>query len=500
MTTTEPRRGRATPTDEPMAADRRTLTIGAIAMVVLILVGVVSGALFARSACGDIGPSVVAAPVAGAEPGLLRDVAPALDAEERTRWLAQLEVLARQLGPIVGVAEAPGAGRLTATGLGPVALGETIVQLDPTGAGVRAAVEVGSGTVVGGGDHLYSLALTNLLTGQVDALQPLDGDLGGMTCVDTALVGSPLAFHLDAADGQLLLLRIEEDGDDAELELRDPIAGRVWGADLDLPAAPAGLAGARLTAGLGPEVIVTGTRTGPGEDAPVLTAVSRDDGAPRWQVTRDQLAAAGVVLAEDGPTRAEVQHVGPDLALIGLRDVEGTGRADEEAEQDALSALRHQVVGVDLADGAIRFAVDLPASERIVSATGGADAGLLVTVDAGQGQTLVREIAAQRVRLLDEAELRGPVLDDLDRTAASSRGAVGTAALPWPGGAVTLADGRRVVVTGVRVLVLPPVTSPDEAALEQVELPATAVITHAGAVSLLLLGPDGDRSVVTFAG
>ncbi|MFU8840646.1 MAG: hypothetical protein ACNA8R_07960 [Nitriliruptoraceae bacterium] len=483
-----------------MAADRRTLTIGAIAMVLLILVGVVSGALFARSACSDIGPNTVAGPVAGSAPGLLRDTAPGLDAEERTRWLTQLEELEQHLGPVTGIAQAPGAGRLAATGLGPVALGETIVQLDPAGGRVRAAIEVGSGTVVGGGDHLYSLALTNLLTGQVDALQPLDGDLGGMTCVDTALVGSPLAFHLDAADGQLLLLRIEEDGDDAELELRDPIAGRVWAAELALPAAPAGLAGARLTAGLGPDVIVTGTRTGPGEEGPVLTAVSREDGSPRWQLTRDQLLDAGAALAVDGPTRAEVQHVGEDLALIGLRDVEGAGRADEEAEQDALSALRYQVVGLGLSDGALRFAVDLPVTERIVSATGAGDVGLLVTVDAGQGRTLVREVALDRTRLLDEGELRGPVLDDLDRTAASSRGAVGSAVLPWPGGAATLADGRRVVVTGVRVLVLAPDTSPEEMVLAQVELPATAVATHAGAVSLLLLGPDGDRSVVTFAG
>jgi hypothetical protein len=481
-----------------MAADRRTLTIGAIAMVVLILVGVVSGALFARSACDDIGPTVVAAPVAGGDLALLRELTPGLEPAEQTRWLEELERLTEHLGRVTGVADAPGAGRLTASGLGPVALGETILQLDPTGSGVRSAVEVGTGSVVGAGEHLYSLALTNLLTGQVDALQPLDAELGGMTCVDTALVGSPLAFHLDAADGQLLLLRIEEDGDDAELELRDPIAGRVWAADLTLPAAPAGLAGARLSAGLGPDVVLTGTRTGPGESAPVLTAVSRTDGAPRWQVTREQLTDAGVVLPDDGPTRAEVAQVGAELAVIGLRDVAGAGGVDEEAEQDVLSTLRHRIVGIDLADGAVRFAIDLPPSERIV-ATSVASTVLVVTVDAGQGRTRVLEVGASGLPVLAEAELRGSVLDDLDRTAASSRGAVGSAVLPWPGDVVDLADGRRVVATGAGVLVLPPAGS-SVAPLVEAELPVTAVTTHAGAVSLLLLGPDGDRSVVTFAG
>jgi hypothetical protein len=106
-----------------------------------------------------------------------------------------------------------------------------------------AAVTLGAGTPVGSGLHLYSLALTNPLTGQVDALQPLDEELEGLTCQDTALVGSPLAFHLAASDGQLLVLRVEEDGDEPELELRDPVAGQVWAAGLRLPTAPAGLTG-----------------------------------------------------------------------------------------------------------------------------------------------------------------------------------------------------------------------------------------------------------------
>lgn len=498
MSASEPRwRPSATTTDEPMAADRRTLTIGALAMVVLILIGVVSGAVFARSACDDIGPSVVAAPVASTEAAALRDVVPALDAEERGRWQEQLELLAAQLGPVTGVADASGAGRLQATDRGPAAVGATVVQLGPSGSEVVAAAEVGSGTVVGSGAHLYSLALPNPLTGQVDALQPLDADLSGLTCVDTALVGSPLAFQLDAGDGQVLLLRIEEDGDEAELELRDPVAGQVWGSELELPAAPAGLAGARLTAGLGPDVILAGTRTNPDEEAPVLTAVARTDGAPRWQVTRDDLVDAGVPLPEDVPTRAEVHRVGDELALVGLRDVEGTGTADEEAEQDALGARRQLVLGVDVSDGAVRFVVTLPPGDRPVAASVAEGSGLLVTVDIGDGRTRLLRVDAGGLRVLGDTELRGSVLDELDRTVAAARGAVGASGQPLAGGIVELRDGRRVVATGDRVLVLAPDDAPAATPIVEVSLPATAVAQHEGGVSLLLLGPDEGRAVVT---
>jgi hypothetical protein len=40
--------------EDPLAADRRTLVIGASAMVGLILIGVVSAQLFARGGCADI--------------------------------------------------------------------------------------------------------------------------------------------------------------------------------------------------------------------------------------------------------------------------------------------------------------------------------------------------------------------------------------------------------------------------------------------------------------
>jgi hypothetical protein len=494
--------GRQAPasTDEPMAADRRTLTIGAIAMVLLIVVGAVSGALFARSACDDIGPSTVAAPLASAEVVTLREIVPGLDAEQRGRWEEELTRLAAELGPVTGVADASGAGRLQATDVGPAAVGATVVQLDASGAQVAHAVSVGAGTVVGSGAHLYSLALPNELTGQVDALQPLDADLGGLTCVDTALVGSPLAFHLDAGGGQLLLLRIEEDGDDAELELRDPVAGQFWGSEVELPAAPAGLAGARLTAGLGPDLVVAGTRTNPGEEAPVLTAVARADGTPRWQVTRDDLVAAGVSLPDDVPTRAEVLRVGDELALVGLRDVDGTGTANEEAEQDALAARRQLVLGVDVSDGTVRFSATLPPADRTVAGSVTGEVGLLVTVDVGDGRTRLLQVDAGGLEVLADTELRGSVLEELDRVAAAARGAVGTPVQPLPGGIAELPDGRRVVVTGASVLLLPAADAAADEPIVEVELPATAVVAHEGGVSLLLLGPDEGRAVVTLGG
>lgn len=501
MTATDPQPAIPSPADEPMSADRRTLTIGVIAMVLLILVGVVSGALFARSACSDIAPGSIAMPVAATDASGLREVLPGLSSEERTSWQDDLEGLAGHLGQVSGVAATPGAERLAMTDVGPATLGRSVIQLGGGGGRVEQAVEVGSGTVVGSGAHLYTLALTNLLTGQVDALQPLDADLGGLTCVDTALVGSPLAFHLDASAGQLLLLRIDEDGDDAELELRDPVAGRFWGADLELPTAPAGLAGARLTASLGTEVVVAGTRTGPGETAPVLSAVARADGAARWQVTRDALLEAGVALPDDGPTRAEVHRVGSDLVLVGLRDVEGTGRADEEAEQDALAALRQLIVGIDAERGTVVFSADLDPAERIVAASTSGRTGTLVVLDAGQARSRVLEVDEAGARVVATSELRGTVLDDLDRTAAASRGAIGAAVLPWPGGVADLADGRRVVTTGASVVVLPPAGVAASASdVVEVGLPSTAVVEQDGVVSILLLGPDDDRIVVTFGG
>ncbi len=483
--------------DELMAADRRTLVIAVLAMVGLVLIGVVSGSLFARSACADISPQATPAPEADGDPELLVDALGALPAEQLATIRSSLDDLNVALGPITGVAAAAGATGLAATGQGVAALGDDVVALAGQGDRVEAAVSLGAGTAVGDGDHLYSLALTNPLTGQVDALQPLDEDLTGLTCQDTALVGSPLAFHLAAGDGQLLVLRIDEDGDDPELELRDPVAGQVWSAALVLPTAPAGLAGARLTAGLGPQVVVAGTRTTPGEGAPVLTAVDRRDGAPRWTLDRAELATAGIALPEDGPTRAEIAAVGDGLALVVLRAVDGAGRADEEAEQDARSVGPQRLLAVATDDGSVRWDVELEPTERVVAASTRDDAGQVVLLDPDLGRTRVLEPRDDAIR-----ELEGLVRPD-EVTAALDAVRVGgvAAGLTRGAGIAPLEDGGAVLATGASLVLLPAPGVTDPGAVPtNLPLPVIDVVRHPGGVSLLLVGEGERRAVVTFPG
>ena len=491
--------GHATEGDELMAADRRTLVLGVLAMVGLVLVGVVSASLFAGSACEDIAPAVAAPPAVGSDPELLADALGSPAAEQLAAIRVQLDDLAATLGPVTGVAAVPGATGLAATAEGVAVLGDGIVALGGSGDRADAAVSLGTGTAVGDGPHLYSLALTNPLTGQVDALQPLDADLGGLTCQDTALVGSPLAFHLAAGDGQLLLLRIDEDGDDPELELRDPVAGQVWSTRLVLPMAPAGLAGARLTAGMGPNVIVAGTRTTPGEDAPVLTAVDRRDGTPLWSLDRDELATAGVALTEDGPTRAEVVAVGEDLSLIVLRAVDGSGRADEEAEQDAQFVGAQRLLALETADGSVRWDVALEPTDRVVAASTRQGAAQVVLIDQARGQTRVLESRDDASRVLEgpvrPAEVRA-ALELAAGTSGSAAGRQGAGIAPLDaGGAAVATGGSLVLLAGPDPGVSDPAVDPTE-----LPLPVIDVVRHPGGVSLLLVGEEEARAVVTFAG
>jgi len=115
--------GRARSGDDLMAADRRTLVIGALAMVALVLVGVVSGSLFAGSACDDIAPRTVAAPAGTSDLQLLDRALDGLGEEELTELRAQLTALSEELGGVTGVAAAPGATSLAATAGGVASLG-----------------------------------------------------------------------------------------------------------------------------------------------------------------------------------------------------------------------------------------------------------------------------------------------------------------------------------------------------------------------------------------
>lgn len=491
--------GRAPAEEELLSADRRTLVVGALAMVGLILLGVVSGSLFARSACDDIGPQRLALRTAGRDPQLLVGALGGLGRDELTSIQVSLDQLTAELGPIIGIAEVSDATGLAALADGVAALGDRIVALAGPGDAVEAAASLGAGTAVGDGDHLYSLALTNPLTGQVDALQPLDDDLSGLTCQDTALVGSPLAFHLDAGDGQLLVLRIDEDGDEPELELRDPVDGQVWSAGLVLPTAPAGLAGARLTASLGPGSIVAGSRTTPGEEAPVLTAVARGDGAEVWTLDRADLAAAGAGLSEDGPTRAEVVAVGDALALVVLREVDGDGRADEEAEQDARAVGPQRLLAVDPSDGTVRWQFDLRAGERVVAADSAGEAARVVLVDLGRQRPRLLAVEAGETR-----ELTGPERPSQVAAALETGGPEGTAAGAIGGAGIAALPGRgAVVATGAAiVLVEDAVAAAADPPAEPVQwpMPVVDVVRHPGGVSLLLVGDGSSRAVVTFSG
>jgi len=358
---------------------------------------------------------------------------------------------------------------------------------------IEAAATVGDGTVVGSGETLYSLALTNELTGQVDALQPLDADLDGLTCVDTALVGSPLAFHLAADQGELLLLRVEEDGEEPMLELRDPVAGRVWASDLELPTAPAGLAGARLTAGLGGELVVAGTRAKPDDEVPALTAVARADGGPRWTVGREQLVAAGAGLRGAGAVRIEVAAVQDGLVLVGLRAVDGGGGADEEAEQDARAEGEHLLVALDPADGGVLWSEPIGGAERVVDAEVVASRAEVILADVSAGT--VRWVTIDGGSLVERARTSLPAPASASASASEEGPPAGAASLP--AGAIAVPDGGPVVVAlGNELLVDPP----DGSDALSLSLPAAGATSVGDGVAVLLVG-EGDRSLVlTFRG
>lgn len=319
-----------------MSSDKRVMIIALVVMVALVGVGVVSASFFAASACGDIGPNELDGRIAAPELG---PVLEALDAEGRTAELAAFTgELEEALGPLTGAADATGATGLTALGSGVAAVGPTTVSLDATGSQVVSAAEFDEpAMIVGSGDRVYSLALINQLTGQVDALQPQDEDLAPGTCVDTAVVGDPFAFYLDAAGGELLLVRIEEDGDTPELELRDAFQGRRWFSDFDVPVAPPGVLAERITGALGEELVVAARRTVPGDEQPAVIAVERTSGDRRWAVPAEDMVAE--VTSDDDPIWIDVVAVGDQVVVLA---------ASRDGERD-----RAVLVVLDAQDGRV---------------------------------------------------------------------------------------------------------------------------------------------------
>jgi hypothetical protein len=427
------------------------MIIAALAVVALVLVGIVSGALFARSACAGIGPDAIA-------DRSISDLSAVVDAAfngladaERDAIVDAVTQLAGQLGPVTGVADVTGAEALTVVDGGVAAIGAITTVLDEDGSRARATAELGeAATVVGGGDRLYSLALVNPLTGQVDGLQPVDLDLVGGTCVDTALVGSPLAFYLDAGDGQLALFRAQEDADDPEIELRDPIAGRVWAADLEVATAPPGVLGEWVTARLGPDQVVAARRSAPDEPQPVVVGFDRRDGAVRWAIDRDELSP---VLPSSVPARTEVVLNASEL--IVLRSVAET--TDGAPDTDAAITL----AGLDPADGSLRWTHELEPGAAVVDvAEAGSDLVVLVAAEGG--------LEARRIRSGD----------------ASVLAAVDAAT----GHLAALADGRVVVAADRGVVVTPE----DQAELAGAPVETLDVQVHDGRITLLLRGEERD--------
>lgn len=440
------------------SSDKRTLIVGLVVMVVLVAVGAVSNALFARSACDVLAPTAFEGRAVSDLRMVVAAAFPDASSDTTGQLVEAITELAGELGPMTGIADVSGAQRLAPITDGFGAIGTTTTLLDPTGAEVRATAGFDEAvTVVGGGDTLYALALTNPLTGQVDALQPVDLDLAPGTCVDTALVGSPLAFALDADHGNLALLRVEEDGDDAELELRDPVAGRVWSSPLEVGGAPAGVLGEWLTGTVGDDLVVVGHRTRPAADLPVLAAFERRDGAPRWERSRDDLAAH---VRADGPQQVEVLTANTELVVTVLQDV----RETPGSAATATGATR--IVAVSAADGAEVWTHELPPGARIED----------VVTDGTRAWAAIVDGAATE-------------LFQLDGRGALAVGRVGAAA----GQLARLGDGRLVLATDAGVMV----ANAGEGVLGE-PFAARDVLVADDEVTLLLVGPADGAVAVTF--
>ncbi|MEX2563397.1 MAG: hypothetical protein WD358_09065 [Nitriliruptoraceae bacterium] len=339
---------------EPLAADRRVLAIGLIAMVAFVAIGVFSASVFTASACADIeatdfDASAVVAAIVG-EIGDLTDIDGA--------WPNGLAIESGSI--IAGVDVTLLTSAVTDADLQDIGIGADTVG-DPRGAGVRlapmmngaVAIVVTTDTgidvvtleqespvdasarfgptarVVGDGSSLFVVAHINDLTGQLDALRPVSGDLSTGVCVDTALVGSPFAFHLAAEGGELLLLRVEEDATDPLVELRDA-SGRRWATVVDIPVAPPGFLGERVTAAMGADVVAAARRFVPDDGSPAITGFSRADGELLWTVGEadlmairrgddpDAVSVAGGEAGASEPLRARVIEVDDDVVIVAL--------------------------------------------------------------------------------------------------------------------------------------------------------------------------------------
>jgi hypothetical protein len=375
-------------------SDRRTLIVGISAMLGLIVFGLAFGARFGATECRRLEPQPVTAGSADDGTGVLVGDAAATAVREALGEVA-LAALLDEHGPLELARELPigGLRRIAADPAGVLLTGAGTLLLDGDAA-LLAGARFGEGVeVVGDGSSVYAVVVGNVITGQVDALRPLQLSRQGVTtsaCVDTSAVGSPLSFLHDAREGLLVGLRTDEDGSESVLELRDASRGRVWAPPVLLGQVPAGLQGARTTGRIAGDVVVLSRRLS-AEDSvtTAVLAVDRTSGDPRWTLEGADLRAAlqaalpaasgaldGAMLAAAPTLRVEVVDsitdpvtgrsllrllVTPDVAADALLPpplhgpfaglVSDTDRAAREAAVDAAAAA---TVHLDLRDGSVQ--------------------------------------------------------------------------------------------------------------------------------------------------
>lgn len=420
--------------EDPLSADRRTLLIAAVAMVVLIAVGVASAAMFTSSACGLVVPEPVEAGRAdGDVTAVLAGALPGLDDGTVEAVAAELEQLAGAVpegvpvswpGRAVGAVDVGPATGLTVVDGQLLATGPRLTVLPPPApdatpdatpdAGPAAELDEAA-VVVGDGERVYSLAEVHEPTGQISSVVPVDADLDAGDCYDTAQVGVALAFHLDAGDGQLLLLRSDDNGEHPEVEVRDA-DGSVWSERVQLGAGPAGGLAARLDGRLGDDHVVTARRSRPDDSAPALQARARDRGVEQWSVTPAEVAQR--MPPGDEALEIEVVAITDDLVLTAVSREGG----------DAVLLL-----AFDLDDGAWAWTSELDA-EAVPRWVGEADgAAQLLVPRLADGEVSGHELVA-----VDPATGDVSVRHGLDGAAASA--ASGRAGL------LAAADGDMVAV------------------------------------------------------
>ena len=368
-------------------SDRRTMIVGVSVMLGLVVFGIVFGARFGATECRRLEPDVIVAGSAAAG-GAPLDGSAAVELVTAALGADGLAGLIGEHGALVWARALPidGMRRIAPDAAGVLVTGAGALLVDGDGT-VLSGARFGSGVeVVGDGASVYAVVVGNVVTGQVDALRPLQLARQGVTrsaCVDTSAVGSPLSFLHDAREGLLVGLRTDEDGSESVLELRDPSRGRVWAPVVLLGQAPAGLHGARTSGRIVGDVVVLARRLSDADTvSSAVLAFDRRDGAARWSIEEDELRAA-LASVDDGalaavPTlRVEVMDtfgqdeldeaamlqvlVTPDVGADALLPPPLSGPfaglvsdADRRVREAAVDAAPAATVRIDVADGSIR--------------------------------------------------------------------------------------------------------------------------------------------------